>query len=310
MAAHFDARERNGQTIRLQYVKGHSGDQGNDGADAQANMGCLLPLVPERDWGTLEKQLRARVEEEWKSRKDKPKRAVMEIEAEGVKSLLENPVKIRRVNPEILPSQTPNPESTRNNNRSPEPLPPSKAIRSPPIVDKSQYLASNANLLRPLSMRRVPETPPRATSKSVNASSMSNSLTSRSSPKMTSPRAERIMKILQPFYSSKASGGSTSPVPSRKSPAPQAALNVTPRKKFDATASASAAGDHSRTPTKALGAPLDSPSSKMDTTTDLGHGSHILTEDPPRKTSSSQDVHSTTVDKGDIDLEVRLYLKC
>ncbi|KAF9469665.1 ribonuclease H-like domain-containing protein, partial [Collybia nuda] len=39
LSAHLDARARFGQKIRLQYVKGHSGEQGNDGADAQANLG-------------------------------------------------------------------------------------------------------------------------------------------------------------------------------------------------------------------------------------------------------------------------------
>ena len=45
------------QKIRLQYVKGHSGDVGNDGADAMANRGTLLPEVEERDWEALEMKL-------------------------------------------------------------------------------------------------------------------------------------------------------------------------------------------------------------------------------------------------------------
>ena len=45
------------QKIRLQYVKGHSGDVGNDGADAMANRGTLLPAVEERDWEALEMKL-------------------------------------------------------------------------------------------------------------------------------------------------------------------------------------------------------------------------------------------------------------
>lgn len=45
------------QKIRLQHVKGHSGDVGNDGADAMANRGTLLPAVEDRDWEALEMEL-------------------------------------------------------------------------------------------------------------------------------------------------------------------------------------------------------------------------------------------------------------
>lgn len=50
-----------GQTINLEYVKGHDGDPGNEGADFQANRGCELPPVPERDWTTLEREVLARM---------------------------------------------------------------------------------------------------------------------------------------------------------------------------------------------------------------------------------------------------------
>ena len=50
------------QKIRLQYVKGHSGDVGNDGADAMANRGTLLPAVEERDWEALEMKLSEQLE--------------------------------------------------------------------------------------------------------------------------------------------------------------------------------------------------------------------------------------------------------
>ena len=51
------------QKIRLQYVKGHSGDVGNDGADAMANRGTLLPAVKERDWEALELKLSEQLEQ-------------------------------------------------------------------------------------------------------------------------------------------------------------------------------------------------------------------------------------------------------
>lgn len=47
---HIEHRARRGQTVRFKYVKGHSGDVGNDGADAQANLGVLRDIVAERDW--------------------------------------------------------------------------------------------------------------------------------------------------------------------------------------------------------------------------------------------------------------------
>ncbi|KAJ2918384.1 hypothetical protein MD484_g2007, partial [Candolleomyces efflorescens] len=56
--AHLDRRARLGQPVLLSYVKGHSGDIGNDGADAQANLGATLPPVPERDWARDEELLK------------------------------------------------------------------------------------------------------------------------------------------------------------------------------------------------------------------------------------------------------------
>ena len=46
----LENRQRSGQPVQFEYVKGHSGDVGNDGADALAVAGCSRPEMPERDW--------------------------------------------------------------------------------------------------------------------------------------------------------------------------------------------------------------------------------------------------------------------
>lgn len=48
--------------VELDYVKGHAGHEGNEGADALANQGCLLPEMPDRDWKALEEQVLARIQ--------------------------------------------------------------------------------------------------------------------------------------------------------------------------------------------------------------------------------------------------------
>ena len=49
----LETRHRSGQPVQLEYVKGHSGDTGNDGADALAVAGCGRAETPERDWESL-----------------------------------------------------------------------------------------------------------------------------------------------------------------------------------------------------------------------------------------------------------------
>jgi len=54
----LELRALSRQIVRFEYVKGHSGHFGNDGADEMANLGAMQPPEPERDWGALEKRLR------------------------------------------------------------------------------------------------------------------------------------------------------------------------------------------------------------------------------------------------------------
>lgn len=108
LSAHLDVRARNGQKVRLQYVKGHSGDEGNDGADMQANVGATMSPVPERSWETLERQFRERVEQEWRNRNEDPGMAPMEVSGpDGVfesRTPVGNPSKIRKI--EVSTSRT------------------------------------------------------------------------------------------------------------------------------------------------------------------------------------------------------------
>lgn len=64
MDALLTLRGHSGQQVRLQYVRGHVGEVGNEGADALAVRGTKLQEVDERDWDTL----RLRLDEEPESK--------------------------------------------------------------------------------------------------------------------------------------------------------------------------------------------------------------------------------------------------
>ena len=53
LSALLDLRARRGQKVHLQYVKGHAGIEGNEGADRLANYGATMAMLPERDWEML-----------------------------------------------------------------------------------------------------------------------------------------------------------------------------------------------------------------------------------------------------------------
>ena len=53
MDALLASRERSGQQVKLEYVRGHAGEMGNEGADALAVRGTRLQEVEEPDWDAL-----------------------------------------------------------------------------------------------------------------------------------------------------------------------------------------------------------------------------------------------------------------
>jgi ribonuclease HI len=65
MDALLSLRGRSGQQVRLEYVRGHVGEVGNEGADALAVRGTKLHEVDEPDWDAL----RLRLDEEPESKR-------------------------------------------------------------------------------------------------------------------------------------------------------------------------------------------------------------------------------------------------
>lgn len=117
IAAHLDARNRRGQKVVFEYVKAHNGEEGNEGADAQANLGTLKPPEKERDWARLLAELQESLKKEPDVR-NKLEPVLLEVSNQGDGFALrdpgESPTKMRKISPvmskpKIMEAAIPNP---------------------------------------------------------------------------------------------------------------------------------------------------------------------------------------------------------
>ena len=132
---HLDIRDRNRQKIHLQHVKGHSGDVGNDGADALANRGALLPAVEERDWEALALKLLEQLEQSY-------------VETSGIESV---PVEVQDMDDVVEDTAVEIPSSKMRKT-------------SPDSYDRTTMAIATSSAIKPVATEASPLTSSRSTS--------------------------------------------------------------------------------------------------------------------------------------------------
>ncbi|KAJ3750983.1 ribonuclease H-like domain-containing protein [Lentinula detonsa] len=109
------ARFQIGQSVRLEHVKGHSGIEGNEGADYLANLGATMAEEADRDWSALREAYSAKVDELIEERKlrlaAKDKKGSLEVVgAEEAPEDLKNEIKTK-----VLEAEAPQAETSSTN---------------------------------------------------------------------------------------------------------------------------------------------------------------------------------------------------
>ncbi|GLB43513.1 putative RNase H [Lyophyllum shimeji] len=164
----FKERRLFGQTVQLQYVKGHSGDRGNDGADAQANLGALMSPVPERDWATAEQEVLERAEEAHRRSNEKPPMKPLQVASDDLPAPAEPLTKMRKVSHELPFSKTPAPVSLPKTTR------PTSSSKSMHAATPTKAAPSPRRPTSPSRPSRVAAVPPSSTlNKPTNLPSIS-----------------------------------------------------------------------------------------------------------------------------------------
>ncbi|KAG6874387.1 hypothetical protein C0995_015123 [Termitomyces sp. Mi166 len=140
VSALLEVRALVGQPVHMEYVKGHSGDRGNDGADAEANKGALLPPVSERDWTKAKQELLEQFEEERRSSEDGPTQVPLNVNAGELEQPTNQPRKVRKVSHDLPSSRLSSvPASTKPSNSEPLSTEPS----TPPHLPSPAHVTSS-----------------------------------------------------------------------------------------------------------------------------------------------------------------------
>ncbi|KAJ3717297.1 ribonuclease H-like domain-containing protein [Lentinula guzmanii] len=104
------ARFQIGQSVRLEHVKGHSGIEGNEGADYLANLGATMAEEADRDWSALREAYSAKVDELIEERKlrlaAKDKKGSLEVVGAEAPEDLKNGTETKVLEAEVPQAET------------------------------------------------------------------------------------------------------------------------------------------------------------------------------------------------------------
>lgn len=140
IAALLDARFRIGQKVFLEYIKGHAGFEGNEGADGLANVGATMEEAEERDWDELKDSYMAKVEELIEARKLRLAQKKTSLEVVGAEAATEDWEKEALETESGLDAQSPKNNKVRRVDEAPD----ASARGKLPVVPDRRYSAGVA----------------------------------------------------------------------------------------------------------------------------------------------------------------------